>query len=261
MSNQEWSFQSASQLKERFSSLVHHEYLHTYIDDTCPDEEELWLTYSIFLKGTSIERASAITLAAGFVHAGLDIHARVSLHNSEDDASRKKRQLNVLAGDFYSALYYQSLASVNAVDMIELYGSTIQEIHEQKMSVYVSEQRPFAEALEIARGIDAMLVQNIAATLGQWEYNELLADFFLFKRMVEEEKQWREGTHFPLVEVVLTEGDEDRAWRVWQMAKGKLIEVLERHADAYPELAPTINSSIGRRKTEAKLTLEEGRLG
>lgn len=190
--------QSATELKQYYEQLVRHDYLEDYIDDTRPDENELWFVYSILIKREPTDRAIAITLAWGYVHAGLAIHELVSLHNKNDDTSKKKRQLNVLAGDFYSALYYQSLAGVNAVDMIELFGSTLQEIYEQKMAVYMDKEALFQERLQQSKAIESLLLTSITKKLNITDYDELVRTFFFYKRLCRDEQEAAEGKLSPL---------------------------------------------------------------
>lgn len=187
--------QSASELKQHVERLVRHDYLQIYIDNTLPDEHELWLVFTILKKRESDERALAITLAWGFVYAGLAIHELVSLHNKNDEESKKRRQLNVLAGDFYSSLYYQSLAGASAVDMVELFGSTLQDIYEHKMASYMDESATSEVQLQKTKESESLLLVAILERIGELAYKPLIQAFFLHKWIRKEEK--RENVESP----------------------------------------------------------------
>ncbi|WP_144559074.1 heptaprenyl diphosphate synthase component 1 [Shouchella miscanthi] len=174
---------TATELKQHFDQLVRHDYLQQYIDDTRPDQDELWLAYQLIREVEPGERALAISLAWGFVHAGVMIHDLVSLHNEDDDRLKKRRQLNVLAGDFYSARYYQSLAGVNAVDMVELFGSTLQEIYELKMAHYMDKSLTAKAFYDQKAAVDALLLLRIIQKEADETFAKRLETFFLTKRV------------------------------------------------------------------------------
>ncbi|MFS0786807.1 heptaprenyl diphosphate synthase component 1 [Shouchella sp. 1P09AA] len=174
---------NATELKQHFDQLVRHDYLQQYIDDTRPDQDELWLAHQLIRDVEQQERTLAISLAWGFVHAGVMIHDLVSLHNNENDTLKKRRQLNVLAGDFYSARYYQSLARVNAVDMVELFGSTLQDIYELKMTHYMDKSLTEDELLHRKTAIDALLLLRILGKEEEESFVERLHLYFLSKKI------------------------------------------------------------------------------
>lgn len=240
--------QSAAELKQYYERLVRHDYLEDYIDDTRPDEHELWLVYSILKKREPSYRAIAITLAWGYVHAGLAIHELVSLHNKNDDVSKKRRQLNVLAGDFYSALYYQSLAGVNAVDMIELFGSTLQEIYEQKMATYMDKEAPFQERLQQSKAIESLLVTSITKKLNITDYDDLIKTFFFYKRLSKDEQEASEEKISPL-RMSLRNGQISNASEEDMFREAKQVEwhlIQEKAAEHHDEVGELVRSLLER---------------
>lgn len=73
---------------------------------------------------------SAKTVA--IVYAALHAHDQVK----EDSPISKSQQLTVLAGDFYSGIYYQMLSSSNNIKLIQLLASGIISVSEKKASLY-----------------------------------------------------------------------------------------------------------------------------
>lgn len=66
------------------------------------------------------------------VYAALHAHDQVK----QDILATKKQQLTVLAGDFYSGIYYQMLANANNIAMIQRLATAIIKVSEKKASFY-----------------------------------------------------------------------------------------------------------------------------
>lgn len=73
---------------------------------------------------------SAKTVA--IVYAALHAHDQVE----EDSPISKSQQLTVLAGDFYSGIYYQLLSNTNNIKLIQVLASGIISVSEKKASLY-----------------------------------------------------------------------------------------------------------------------------
>lgn len=66
------------------------------------------------------------------VYAALHAHDQVK----QDILATKKQQLTVLAGDFYSGIYYQMLANANNIAMIQRLATAIIKVSEKKAAFY-----------------------------------------------------------------------------------------------------------------------------
>ncbi|MCT8138888.1 heptaprenyl diphosphate synthase component 1 [Anaerobacillus sp. CMMVII] len=95
------------QIKERFYERIKHPYINKFIEDPNLDEDRLFLLYSMLeeqkLAKKSLNEYIITTL---LVQAALDTHETVSTSSVSSDRVKKERQLSVLAGDYYSSLYY-----------------------------------------------------------------------------------------------------------------------------------------------------------
>ena len=71
----------------------------------------------------------------------LDTHDDVS-NTLEDENSMKTRQFTILAGDYYSGLYYKVLAEVCNTEMIKKLSEGVKTINEHKVTIYHKKQKP-----------------------------------------------------------------------------------------------------------------------
>ena len=100
------------QMKETIERYVLHPYLRKYIISPSIDEDKLLMLISIVeeLDLSPIEKDTYV-IAIMLMYIALDTHDDVS-NTLEDENSMKTRQLTILAGDYYSGLYYKVLAKV-----------------------------------------------------------------------------------------------------------------------------------------------------
>lgn len=76
-----------------------------------------------------------VTLAALFIQAAMDTHDSIGTDRTDSETERKQRQLTVLAGDYYSSLYYKLLANAGETSYISIISKAVQEINDAKMRV------------------------------------------------------------------------------------------------------------------------------
>lgn len=80
-----------------------------------------------------------VALATSLVQIGLDIHDGIDdkpIHG-EDARDERKRQLRILAGDYYSARFYQLLAKIGQIQLINKISGAISEVNRMKLDVYM----------------------------------------------------------------------------------------------------------------------------
>ena len=93
------------------------------------------------------------------VQIALDTHEKVS-NKEETDAFHKRRQLTVLAGDYYSGLYYYLLSMNHDITLIRALAEGIKEINEQKIMLYQQTYETIEEMLNSVGMIESALLQK-----------------------------------------------------------------------------------------------------
>jgi heptaprenyl diphosphate synthase len=194
------------QIKDRFYDRIKHPYITKFLDEPILDEDRLFLLYSMLEeKKLAKNSLNEYVLTTLLVQAALDTHETVSTSIVSSDKVKKERQLTVLAGDYYSSLYYFLLAKINDISMIRLLANSIQEINESKMSFYKDTHRNISQSIAHIKTIESSLIQKIAEHFKLPNWKAVVSEFFFFKRLMIERAFLLQGKHVPLIETLVNE--------------------------------------------------------
>ncbi|MBK5462890.1 MULTISPECIES: heptaprenyl diphosphate synthase component 1 [unclassified Peribacillus] len=175
------------QLKQLIETKAQHPYLLKYIQKPSLDDDKLLLLWGLFndLDVLSEERNQYI-ISTMLVQIALDTHEIVSNSGEgiELPEELKNRQLQVLAGDYYSGLYYQGLAGVGNVEMIRILSSAIKKINDHKIILY--QQRSIKDVptlITTIKAIEASLIYKLADYYNQPAWIDISEDLLLLNRL------------------------------------------------------------------------------
>ncbi|MDC2865935.1 heptaprenyl diphosphate synthase component 1 [Bacillus sp. BP-3] len=147
-------------IKEQLYKKLRHPYFIKYIEEPVVDEKKIAFLYSI-LKSANLHKEQiehyAVTIM--LVQIALDTHEKVS-NKEETDEFHKRRQLTVLAGDYYSGLYYYLLSMNHDITLIRALADGIKEINEQKIMLYQQTYETIEEMLKSIGMIESALLQK-----------------------------------------------------------------------------------------------------
>jgi heptaprenyl diphosphate synthase len=147
---------------------------HHYLLERCgkPRIPELFIKI-LQLMLTSIHenpmRIFTYGVSTALLRMGLVVHEKVSLEDEKVRDEIQKKQLTILAGDYYSSLFYKTLANSNEIAGMRMLSKTAGEICEASMQHHIDGTfDPFSQELRTGRHL-------ITA----------LADFFHVQQQVE----------------------------------------------------------------------------
>lgn len=81
--------------------------------------------------------AENIALAVYLVQLGMDTHDLIDAEPvRKEESGMRSRQLNVLAGDYFSSLFYELLASAGRTELISELSSSVCEVNRKKVNLY-----------------------------------------------------------------------------------------------------------------------------
>ncbi|WP_096188623.1 heptaprenyl diphosphate synthase component 1 [Evansella halocellulosilytica] len=200
-----------NQIIENFHTCVEHPFLEKFIGKPAVDEDQAFLLYEM-LKEKDFDDIyiEKCIITTALVQAALDTHDQISVKHIVNNTLQKERELTVLAGDYYSSLYYLLLAKVNDVSLIRVLAKSIQEVNESKMNIYKNNDGYVKACLQDLHKIDSSLLQNIANMLQLPDWHMAVTHFFFLKRLIKERQQLlNTGVKGFAVEVMLKEVSED----------------------------------------------------
>ena len=223
-----------NEIIQSFYNRIEHPFLKKYIDDPLVDEDQvLLLFYMLKEKNMPSTYISQCIMTTTLVQAALDTHEEISVNELIKDSHKKKRQLTVLAGDYYSSLYYFVLSKVNDITLIRVLAKSIQEINEAKMNLYNGNGENLLATFQDIKTVDSSLLQNIACLFQLPEWKEATKEFFFIKRLLKERYLWlHKGVKGSVAEILLKEAESSRDY----VASDKqLITYFDHHIETARE--------------------------
>ncbi|REK77256.1 heptaprenyl diphosphate synthase component 1 [Paenibacillus paeoniae] len=97
------------------------------------------MLYAFLSQQRSVKEQSELyTLVVTLVQLGMDTHDLIDTETTKrSEADMRSRQLKVLAGDFFSARFYQLLANAGQIEMITKISNAVCEVNRLKVNLYM----------------------------------------------------------------------------------------------------------------------------
>lgn len=176
-----------SYLKALINEKMHHPYIEQYVQTPHLDEDKLYILTAI-LNNTDLPeyKKEHFVVTAMLIQMALDTHDLVP--NSNDaaikDDDEKSKQLAVLAGDYYSGLYYYLLSEIEEVDMTRVLATAITDINELKMQLYYKDFDSFDTFIQILKNLESLLIIRVAAFAGETVISSIAAEWLITRRLI-----------------------------------------------------------------------------
>lgn len=151
-----------AEIKEALIEKLTHPFLVKHLPSPVIDEDKLLLLYAIFDEiDLAVELKTNYILTAMLVQIALDTHDDVTTTNTINSEQFVKRQLTVLAGDYFSGLYYMLLSNVKDINMVRTLAVAIREINEHKIRLYHDSEASETQTLDSVIVVETALFQKI----------------------------------------------------------------------------------------------------
>lgn len=179
-------------IRELLLNKLSHPYLLKYVEAPVIDDDKLLLLISLLdQNGLDYSQVENYTVTTMLLQIALDTHEHVQNSNlDENDDSLKNRQLTVLAGIYFSGLYYKLLADTDDIQVIKQLAAGVKEVNEHKITVYQKEADAIDKLMESIKLIESTLLGKIADHFHEAEWHEFAANWLFVKRLILEEKKF-----------------------------------------------------------------------
>lgn len=177
------------EIKTILDQKLKHHFLDHYIEKPKVSEDKLaFLTHIVNHTNMTGDKKSKYIVSTMLVQVALDIHETVPVANNPEasDTEKTQDQLTVLAGDYYSGLYYLLLSEAEDVAMISLLATAIKEINELKMAYYYKNFHSFSQYINLLEQIDSLLIRRVADHVNNSIMGNVASDFIVTDRLIKE---------------------------------------------------------------------------
>lgn len=193
-------------IEQELKDHLQHSYLKKCLPNPVVDKNKLILLYRLIERTNhqDIYKKNYI-LTTMLVQIALDTHDLVSENIEEEtDDVKKHRQLTVLAGDYYSGLYYYLLAQLNDIAMIHTLASAIKEINELKMCIYYEKQQTLPALLSEIKKNESILIIRVAEQLDCSLNHEFAENWLMASKLTNDKCQFLLKRNTLLIDLLAT---------------------------------------------------------
>lgn len=180
-----------AKIKDALHLKLTHPYLAKYIPSPVIDEDKLLLFYALFDQiDLPDEKKENYIITAMLVQIALDTHDEVSTSVHLKQEEFMQRQLIVLAGDYFSALYYALLSEMQDIGMIRTLATAIKEINEHKIRLYEETVSDFDSFVASIIKVETALFQHVSDYFQAGLFSKLTTKFLSYKRLTLEKNRY-----------------------------------------------------------------------
>lgn len=184
-------------LKE-VEQLVHEQAVYQYLEENNEggqmDKDQMLFLHEA-ISGSDLTDVSAYRVVSATLYMILahDTHEKIDEPDDVVQMTRKEQELTVLAGDFYSALYYRTLAELEMIPLLRALQSGVQETNTAKTNIYQLHVATDEEYLTQLALTNAAIFSKFAKYfMKEQTFISLGCQFFLLKRLQMELNLYKE---------------------------------------------------------------------
>lgn len=177
-------------VKNKIEGKINHPFLAKNIVAPVVDEDKLLLLVS-FLEHVKLplEDIEHYSIPTMLLQVALDTHDKVT-NDMSGECNLTSRQLTVLAGTYYSGLYYRMLAEKQDIEVIRLLAEGVETINDQKIIVYEQELTEIEQLMDSLKKIESSLYLKLTNHLDERAWGEVFSNFLFIKRIVSEKEEY-----------------------------------------------------------------------
>lgn len=228
-----------NEIKDKIERNLDYPYLSQYIKKPEIDNDKLLLLLS-FLDSLELPSSNKdnYALTTMLLQIALDTHDEVT-NAAMDETNQRNIQLTVLAGTYFSGLYYRILAKQNDIDVIRVLSQGVEIINDHKIMFYQKDFDGIDELISSLAKIEASLFKQLANYFRAKQWEDLVSNFCLLRRLISEKEKFSREHPSPLFDVLKTivfPKNEQSTRDLSLDQKNYLLLICERYIDFSKEL-------------------------
>ncbi|KYC71738.1 heptaprenyl diphosphate synthase component 1 [Bacillus coagulans] len=253
--------QQIAAIKQAIEEEVAHDYLNQFIDAPYIDEDRILLLISSLAGQPYTEHeVKQFVATAMLIQIALDTHEKVTNANE----NQKSRQLTVLAGDYFSSLYYKLLAGVHNVRLVGILAEGIKSVNEYKVMLYQFDNSDAETFVGHLKKTESAIITKFMQFFGSQPLIRLSEELLLFNRLLREKEQAESGKRSILFEALnkmAYPGDGRPFEQLPHEKKRKLFYICEKYLKESIRALQAAAMSCGNEMLSERIRLLMGRYG
>lgn len=236
-----------NEMETKIEKHLDYPFLSQYIKKPEIDRDKLLLLLS-FLDNLEVPAKSKenYALTTMLLQTALDTHDQVT-NDAMDESNQRNIQLTVLAGTYFSGLYYRLLAKQNEIDVIRVLSEGVETVNDEKITFYQKDFDEIDTLISSLAKIEASLFKKLAGYFSVNHWEELFHSFLLLKRlMAEKEKflQKQKSALFDALKKLIFSKQEQSLKELSPEQKKYLLLICDRYIDYSKELLAKARKNI-----------------
>jgi heptaprenyl diphosphate synthase len=234
-----------TEINQKLEQYIQHPYLRQYVNTPDIDEDRILLFYSLFANMNIPDRKiSEYTITTMLIQLALDTHDLVITSAVDNPNTMKNQQLTVLAGDYYSGLYYYMLANLDDLTMIRVLAEAIRDINEHKISFYQNDAKEIEQLINNITIIESALFQKLADHFQTLHWKQLASHLFIYKRLMAERWKFDQFGSSPLFDSMRRILFPKTTGTLFKEQKQYLLHVCNSYMEHSKKLIETLLNKI-----------------
>lgn len=228
-----------NEMKDKIEQNLDYPYLSQYIKKPEIDNDKLLVLLS-FLDSLDLPSSNKdnYALTTMLLQIALDTHDQVT-NAAMDESNQRNIQLTVLAGTYFSGLYYRILAKQKDIDVIRVLSEGVEIINEQKIIYYQQDFDGIDKLISSLAKMEASLFKQLANYFRAKHWEDLVSNFFLLRRLISEKEKFSRERPSPLFDVlkaVVFPKNDQSVRELSPDQKNYLLLICDRYIDFSKEL-------------------------
>ncbi|WP_163537660.1 heptaprenyl diphosphate synthase component 1 [Gracilibacillus sp. YIM 98692] len=166
---------------KQLNQYTSYEYLELYLDQPTIEKYKVLALHVLTEEN---DQQESLLLSAMLVQIALNTHDRVDKQYKHSSTKLfKGQQLTVLAGDYFSGIYYHLLAHHGNRDFIPALARGIKDITKLKLSVYYHEYEQMNDFFQDFIKVESMIIKHVAHYMEKAEHFEYIENWLMLMKL------------------------------------------------------------------------------